>query len=70
MYEWLKTARYSIFLSTATDLKKKLQSLQNRYNSTIFTFLVDGWANGKNVSMSVSKLFQVTEYNYRVFGSC
>ena len=24
----------------------------------------------KNVSMSVSKLFQVTKYIYRVFGSC
>ena len=31
-----------------------------------FMLLMDGWVEGKDVSMSVSKLFQVIKYIYKV----
>ena len=46
-----------------------LKCLQNHWNSTIFTLLIDGWADGKNISMSISKLLLLTKNIYGVFES-
>lgn len=46
-----------------------LKCLQNHWNSTIFTLLIDGWTDGKNISMSISKLLLLTKNIYGVFES-
>ena len=70
MYKCLKSARHNNILISSTIFKEKSLEFAKSLEIQDFTLLMDGWVDGRNVSMSVSKQFQVTKYIYRIFGSC